>query len=403
MKNNFTHVDPSLKGQLSDIKNLLTEGYDTRQQFMSVEDALNMPNAGKLFKRAIEEIIVAPSQLNLIGETLIRTTYVTGPGRSISVRTLGALDLENFLVAEEGEYPEVSMSNGTAATLELKFAKYGCKFKISEELLEYSTWDLITYQIQQVVNAMARYRDREIFNMLFNRGVLVFDNQNPDSAQIGRTSGRDITGAGNGSMSSEDLIDMYATVVMNGYTPDVILCHPLHWAMFAKDPILRDAGVIKGNMSDYVRALTPALPPQGMFPRTGVQGLGALTQEVTNPEMEALSSPKVRLPSYSPLSGLKIITSPLVPFNRELKSGSILMLDTENSGLLAISEPLQITEWDEQRNDLKVIKFKEKWALGVIDNGAAIAVARNIAFAPNEVNVTPQMVLKNIEPIKRKG
>ena len=316
----------------------------------------------------------------------------------LSVRTLGAIDAFDFSVAEEAEYREISAAKGGTSMMELRFAKYGCKFKISEELLETSTWDLITYQIQQVINAMLRYRDKKIFEMLFNRGVVVFDNNNPNAASIGRTSGRDITGAGNGSMSSEDFIDMYASVVMNGYTPSIILCHPLHWAMFAKDPILRDAGLLKGDMTPY---LNQQMPPQGIMPRSATM-MGAMTQPMTDDEVNSMSEPQIRIPSYSPLSGLRVVTSPLVPFNNEAKTGDILMLDPEHSGMLAVGEMLNLTEWDEQRNDLKVIKFREKWALGVIDNGTAIAVARNISFSPNEVNITPQVVLDNIEPIVRK-
>ena len=78
------------------------------------------------------------------------------------------------------------------------------------------------------------------------------------------------------------------------------------------------------------------------------------------------------------------------------------MLDPDNSGILAIAEPLNLFEWDEQRNDIKVIKFREKWALDVIDSGAAIAIAKNVSFSPNEVFVNPQVTIDNIAPIVRK-
>lgn len=400
MRYKFTKIDEDQKESLENAKSLLIHGTDSQDVFMTVEDALNMPNSGSIFKRAIEEVILAPAQPNLVGSTLIRTTFVQAQGRTLSLRTLGAIDLMDFSVAEEGEYPEVSASSGGSSMVELKFAKYGCKFKISEELLEYSTWDLITYQIQQVVNAMLRFRDKKIFEMLFNRGVVVFDNVTPSASAVGRTSGRDITGAGNGSMSNEDLIDMYATIVMNGYTPRILLCNPLHWAMFAKDPILRESGMMKGDIGQWLKSTMQSTSPYDVLPR--IPGAGMMNRELTGEEADIMNTSKPNIPTYNPLSSLTVVTSPLVPFNRVARTGDVLMLDPDNSGILAISEPLNLFEWDEQRNDIKVIKFREKWALDVIDSGAAIAVAKNVSFSPNEVFVNPQVTINNVAPIVRK-
>ena len=397
MKFKFTKVADAQKPVLNDIKSLLLHGVDTQGNFMKVSDALNLPNSGTVFRRAIEELVLSPIQPNLIGSQLVRTTFVDSVGRSIAVRTLGAVDMFDFSVAEEGEYPEISASTGSSSMIELKFAKYGCKFKISDELLEYSTWDLISYQIQQVVYAMARYRDKKIFEMLADRGMPIFDNFRPNDSVVGRTGGRDITGAGNGSMTHEDLFDMYAAIVANGYTPKVVLCHPLHWAMFAKDPILRESGVMKGDISQW---LNSTLNPVNPYQKTGQ--IPGITQPYDGQTAELLDESKPTLPSYSPLSGLTVLTSPLVHFNRDTRTGDVIMLDPDNSGILAISEPLNMDEWEEKRNDLKVIKFREKWALEVVDAGRAIAVAKNISFSPNEIFVNPQIVMDNVAPIKRK-
>lgn len=171
MKYKFTQLAENQKSSLVNVKSLLVDGTDAEGEFMTVEDALNLPNSGTIFKRAIEEVILAPSAPSLIGDMLIRTTFVPKSGRTLSIRTLGAVDLYDFTVAEEGEYPEISAATGSGSIVELRFAKYGCKFKISEELIEYSTWDLIAYQIQQIVNAMQRFRDKKIFEMLFGRGL----------------------------------------------------------------------------------------------------------------------------------------------------------------------------------------------------------------------------------------
>lgn len=396
MKYKFTPVAEDSQHLVDTYKSLFAHGYDESDEVVTVKDSLSIPNNGVLIKRAIEELIIAPSMPDLIGEQLIRTTYMLNSPSSITFRTLGAVTAVDFEIAEGAEYPEVGVGMAGSSSMQLTFAKFGCKFKISEELLQQSNWNLIGYQVQQVVNAMRRFRDRKIFEVLFMRGTVVFDNLNPNASLIGRTSGRDSTGAGNGSLTNEDLIDMYATVTRKGYTPTVILCHPLHWAVFAKDPVIRESGMLKGDLGQWIKKSYN--DPESKAPDNLMSDISRSSTQI-NPKDAHL------LPTYNPLasSGLSIVTSPLVYIDDTQRVGDIIMLDPNNSAMLAIGEMLNITEWDEERNDLKVIKFKERWALSVVDNGEGIAVARGISLDANQVIVAPQTVLTDVAPILRKN
>ena len=395
MKYKFTPVAEDSQHLVDTYKSLFAHGFDESDEVVTVKDSLSIPNNGVLIKRAIEELIIAPSMPDLIGEQLIRTTYMLNSPSNISFRTLGAVTAVDFEIAEGAEYPEVGVGMAGSSSMQLTFAKFGCKFKISEELLQQSNWNLIGYQVQQVVNAMRRFRDRKIFEVLFMRGTVVFDNLNPNASLIGRTSGRDSTGAGNGSLTNEDLIDMYATVTRKGYTPTVILCHPLHWAVFAKDPVIRESGMLKGDLGQWIKKSYN--DPESKAPDNLMSDISRSSTQI-NPKDAHL------LPTYNPLasSGLSIVTSPLVYIDDVQRVGDIIMLDPNNSAMLAIGEMLNITEWDEERNDMKVIKFKERWALSVVDNGEGIAVARGISLDANQVIVAPQTVLTNVAPILRK-
>lgn len=396
MKYKFTPVAEDSQHLVDTYKSLFAHGFDESDEVVTVKDSLSIPNNGVLIKRAIEELIIAPSMPDLIGEQLIRTTYMLNSPSNISFRTLGAVTAVDFEIAEGAEYPEVGVGMAGSSSMQLTFAKFGCKFKISEELLQQSNWNLIGYQVQQVVNAMRRFRDRKIFEVLFMRGTVVFDNLNPNASLIGRTSGRDSTGAGNGSLTNEDLIDMYATVTRKGYTPTVILCHPLHWAVFAKDPVIRESGMLKGDLGQWIKKSYN--DPESKAPDNLMSDISRSSTQI-NPKDAHL------LPTYNPLasSGLSIVTSPLVYIDDVQRVGDIIMLDPNNSAMLAIGEMLNITEWDEERNDMKVIKFKERWALSVVDNGEGIAVARGISLDANQVIVAPQTVLTDVAPILRKG
>ena len=62
-------------------------------------------------------------------------------------------------------------------------------------------------------------------------GITVMDNASPtavaDPTEYGSLTGRDITGAFNGSMTLNDLFDLYAWLVMRGFTPNTLILHPL--------------------------------------------------------------------------------------------------------------------------------------------------------------------------------
>lgn len=396
MKYNFTPVRDDHKDALNDMRNLLRHGVDSKGKFVSVSDALTYTDQA-VVKRAIEEIILTPTQPNLVGSFLVRTASIPTTSRMIAVRTLGALDAIDFAVSEEGEYTEVSAGRGNGSMIELRFQKYGALLKISHELIEHSSWEMISAQIQELVNALARHRDQKIMQLITSSGIVVFDNKTPNASFKGRTTGRNITGAGNGSITHENLIDMYSVLTMNGYTPRVLLCHPMHWAMFAKDPIIREAGIMKGDLSTFLRS---TINPQN--PYDVLKQIPGARRELTDRESEVVATSKPEMPSYSPLSGLTVITSPLVPYDPTARTADVIMLDPDHTAILGIAQPLMIDEWDEKRNDIRVIKFCEKWSLEALDNGRAIAIARNVSLNPNEMNVNPQLVINDIAPINPK-
>ena len=379
-----------------------TGGLDKEGNLISIKDALDTPDSHLAVQRVVTEIIQEAREPNLIGHLLIDQMFTTDQGQDqVTIRTLGSLGGINFEVAEEGEYPEIGLNRGQQNTLQAQYGKYGAKIKISEEMVKASQWNLIDQWIRKVVAALARYKEAKIFNMFNEFGNTVYDNLNPNAASvaIGRTTGRDIYGQGNGSVTVSDLIDMYGYLMSKGYIPNVIIVHPMHWAMFAKDPILRESGIMKGDISQWLNSNLNTFSPYSKLPNAATGARADISQDVAT-LLDDQSKPQI--PNYNPISGLTVITSPLVPFDPIARTGDIVMLDPDNSGILAISEPLNLDEWDEKRNDIKVIKFREKWALEVVDSGKAIAVARNVSFSPNELFVNPQIVMDNVVPIKRK-
>lgn len=382
-----------------------TGGFDLSGERISIQDALAYPDSHLAIQKVVTELVQDSIEPNLIGHMLLEQMFTTDRGqRQVTIRTLGALGGYDFTIPEEGEYPEIGLGRGQQNVIQANYGKYGAKLKISEEMLAGSQWNLIDHWIRKTVSALARFKEEKIFAIIDEQGETVFDNTNPSSAVIGRTLGRDIYGQGNGSMTTGDLIDMYSHLLMQGYVPNVILVHPLHWAMFAKDPIIREAGLARGDISQWLASqVSPVNPYKYISEWTSAsRAANGDAQRLTKEESNQLLQTKPTLPSYSPLSGLTVIPSPYVPYDETTNTASIIMLDTRNTGVFITNEPLTIDGWDEKANDLKVIKLREKYALALYDQGRAVAIARNVSLEPNEIFNNPQITIENLPVISRK-
>ena len=385
-----------------------TGGLDKEGNLISIKDALDTPDSHLAVQRVVTEIIQEAREPNLIGHLLIDQMFTTDQGQDqVTIRTLGSLGGINFEVAEEGEYPEIGLNRGQQNTLQAQYGKYGAKIKISEEMVKASQWNLIDQWIRKVVAALARYKEAKIFNMFNELGNTVYDNLNPNAASvaIGRTTGRDIYGQGNGSITVSDLIDMYGYLMSKGYIPNVIIVHPMHWAMFAKDPIIREAGLARGDINQWVNSQVSPINPYKYIAgwNNTLRGANGNRQEVTNEERNLLERTPPTIPAYSgPLAGLTVLVSEFVPYDEGAKTASIFMVDTRNTGVLITNETLTLQDWDEPVNDIKVFKLREKYALAMYDKGEAVAVARNISLEPNEIFNSPQIVIDNLPVINHK-
>lgn len=405
-----TPEDKKAKETLIGVKNNIrtafrTGGRDLEGEVVKINDALAYPDSALVFEEVITEIVQDSIEPNLIGHLLLDQIYTTDRGYSqVTLRTIGALGDLDIEVGEMGEYKEVFFGRGAGSLITVNYQKFGLKLKITEEMIQASQWNLIEMWIGKVVKFFGREREKRIFQMFDAMGYVVFDNDNPSTAEIGRTFGRDINGVGNGSITHSDLIDMYGSLMANGYTGNALLVHPMHWAMFAKDPIIREAGIVKGDISQWLNSqVSPVNPYQHIGDWVGAKrGAVGAKPMLTDDESYELLQTKPKIPAFSPLSGLTVIPSPYVPFDKVSKKASIFMIDTANTGAIVINEPLTLDSWENKENDVQVVKIKEKYGMALYDQGNAVAIARNISVEPNEIFQNPIITLPDLPPINRK-
>lgn len=385
---------------IADLQTLVMSNGHVNSVKFSVADALNVPNGpqalGHIYTEVIQQVVEAES----IGLRLVRKVrHDEIIGESTSFKWIAAGNIPNVERAESGEYPEFSIQLGKSATVRAQFLQRGLVVKISQEDLKYSRWDIIREHITQAALALSRAKETLIFSVFEERGAVVFDNEDTkhESSVKGITSGRDRLGNKNGSLSYDDFIDMVATMNTNGYSPNVLLMHPMSLPAFQKDPMLRHIGYTSGNPSAYLNGNSTA---PNAYKSTVVdtwraqqRAANGNSQQLSESEQELLSTQTPMLPSFHPMNGMTIIVSNRVPFNAEKRTTSFILLDTSATAILNEQVPLSVDSWPEESREQIAVRIKEAYSVDVVDEGRGIAVAKNISLDPNEMYLDPQVVI----------
>lgn len=373
-----------------------------------IKDALATADTPLLLGQIYTEVLQSLVELNAIGTRLVQTIrHDEISGESTSFKWIGAGNIPDVERAESGEYPEFTIAVGKSSTVRAQFLQRGLTVKVSQEDIRYSRWDIIKAHIMQAGLALARAKEKLIFDTFNKFGVVIYDNLDPLTngtpvASIkGRGTGRDRFGTKNGSLTYEDYTDMVSTMIANGYNPNVMLVHPLALPIFQKDPILRHLGFVNGNPEAYLNANLNSPNPYKNSTvdtwRKQQRAANGNSQTLNDTETGLLSTETPNLPSFHPLSGMTVIASHMVPYNPVAKTTSIILVDTSASAILNEQVPLTVDQWEEFSREIQVVRIKESYSVDVIDEGRGIAVAKNIPLVPNELFNDPQVVITDIK------
>lgn len=370
---------------------------------IKLEDALSVPNASMLFPKVMSSIIREAQEPLLVATQLLqRINY--SYGQTITFPAVGALVAAD--IAEGEEYPERSLQMG-GASVTATIGKSGLAIKVTDEMIRYSQFDVIGMHLRAAGRALARHKEVKCFNYIRSMGTPVFDNLDPSSSVLGVTTGRDLEGSANGAVTMDDIFDGFAHVLSQGFMADTLLMHPLAWTMWVKDAQLRafvqanGGGVYFANWTGnpYARAPWDAANQGGLGISAGQRILPGQTSNgapVPNGQTgsnllqypQTLNSAPV-LPSYMNVP-FRIIVSPYVPYDPRRKLTDIYMFDSNELGVLIVDEDLTMEEFDDQKVDIRKIKMRERYAIGILNEGLAISVFRNVHVVPNEVVMPAQ-------------
>ncbi len=367
---------------------------------MTVKDALSTTNAPSLLPKVIENIVKEAAEPLLVGTSLLQRINFSY-GQQITFGAMGALTAAD--IAEGQEFPEVSPQT-SAGTVTASIGKSGLAVRVTEEMLKYSQFDIIGMILRMAGRALARHKEKKIFDYISGMGVKVFDNVTPTSSLLGVTHGRSLSGAANGSAIMDDVFDCYAQIVTQGFTPNALLMHPLTWVMWIKDPVLRafvlanGGGVFFAGHQGNPAGQAPwanssqgglgAAPGQNIVPGSNAASLTASTLLDHPQTLDSAPS----LPSYFNFP-FTIIVSPMVQFNPRNLLTDIYMFDRNELGALIVDEDISTDEFKDPRTDITKIKLKERYGIAILNEGQAIAVMKNVKVVPNEIVLPAQLTL----------
>lgn len=364
---------------------------------LTLEDALATTNAPLLMPKVISNIVKEAAEPLLVGTSLLqRINY--SYGQQITFPAVGAMVAAD--IAEGQEYPERSLVMG-GATVTASIGKSGLAVKVTDEMIRYSQFDVIGMHLRAAGRALARHKEVKIFSLIGQLGVTVFDNVNPLKSINGVTTGRDMAGGGNGSVTMDDIFDTFAQIVAQGFMPDTLLMHPLTWVLFVKDPTLRAFALMNGG-GTFFATWTGSPAGQAPWSNSSQGGLGvapgqnivpggnaaALAASNLLEHPQTLASAPV-LPSYLGMP-MRIIVSPFVRFDTRRKLTDIHMFDSRELGALIVDEEITTEEFDDPRVDIRKIKLRERYALAILNEGQAIGTIKNVHVVPNEIVLPAQ-------------
>jgi HK97 family phage major capsid protein len=324
-----------------------------------------------LIPRTLANIVREAIEPNLVLTPLLtRINY--SAGTRVSFPAYGALANAAADLAEGEEYPEGTMELG--GQTECIIGKSGIAVKVTEEQKRYSQFDIISMNVRQAGRALARLKERKVADLITTNGTILIDNDAGGTYR--RTTGRDAAGAYNGTLTLDDIFNVWAVMVNSGFVMNTLIMHPFAWKIFAEENMARLFGFTH-NIPSMLWQMPGGSP--GNAPNWRQTALNQNTY-VTDPQNVATTFTKV--PSIFPTQ-FNVIVSPYMPFTASSSKTDIVFCDVNELGILVVDEDVTSDEWTDPSKDIMKMKFRERYGLAVKNDGRGIAILKNIVIGKN--------------------
>jgi hypothetical protein len=381
-------------------------GRDADGSEWKIQDMYSVPDAPILMPKVISNVVREAIEPMMIGTALLQRIQYS-MGQTILLPSYGAISLAGLDIPEGGEYPEAKMTQAGNAMV-ANIGKCGIAVKISEEMVRYSQVDVINLHLRAAARCLARHKEVKIFNMIGACGTVYYDNADPVRSQLGVTTGRGFNGAANGSVTADDLFEMWGHILARGFMADTMLVHPLTYTMWLKDPNMR-AQFFNGNATTLYASYrgsamggNPWEQPAGGLSQGSIENIQGDTEaELRNQLIDS----KPELPSYSSTMGfpMTVIVSPFVKYDPVRKLTDVMLFDRNELGVMLVDEDPTTEEWNDPARDIRKIKIRERYALGILNEGQGVAIIKNAVNVDNHISSEPAQKQINIAALDAEG
>lgn len=350
----------------------------------TIREALMSTDTVRLIPKVIEGQLREAAEPEYLASKFMNVIHVEGNNSAVYVvPVVGEIFASE--VTEGGRYNEQNLDFNTVENgqLEIRVKKYGLKVTISEEAIQDSSWDIYGINVRKMGRAMARLKEENCFNAFSNHGHILFDNDKREQFPEAGTTGRDADGSYNDTLSVEDFLDLVLALMGNNRVPTDIIMHPLTWVIFARNSMI-------GNGLTFGAFGGSQVHPWGAT--QGTPGFAGLSSE-EGPQKLIMRPDQVQNRLPVPLA---INFSPFVRFDKLKKRFDMYCIDRSEVGVIVEREGLSTDDWNDPERDMRMLKVKERYGVGILDNGKGITVARNIAVAPT-YPLPPEVRVQNLD------
>lgn len=336
---------------------------------MSIREAITTTDTMKLIPKIVEGQLREASEPEYLGTKFFQKVKVTGSNLGTYVVPVVG-EIRAFEVTEGGKYKEsqADMTTIENTQIDIKIKKVGVKVSITEEALNDSSWDIWNINIRKMGRALGRYKEEMIFNTFSHRGHAVFDNSMRYQNKLAGTTGLGKDGKPNDTLSVEDFLDLTMVLMGQGFNPTDVIMHPLVWVVFAKNSMI-------GNGLTF-----GALGGNSVHPNGAIQGTPAAFGMANNGDGQKFVLSPDQVQNRLPF-GLQVNMSPWVAFDKTTKRFDMYCVDRNEVGIIAQREEITTDDWIDAERDVQFMKAKERYGIGLLNNGKAITTVRNIAVA----------------------
>lgn len=334
---------------------------------VNLQEAIASTDAIKLFPKIIEGKMIEAVEPIYLGARFFDTINVPEAGGTVyQVPIMGEIYARE--VPEGGTYNEQLVDRTTAELkpLEVRVQKVGCKVSITEETIKDSSWDILGINVRKMARAMGRYKEELCFNNFTQHGMTIFDNSMRDTVPEAGTTGCGKDGNFNDTLAIEDLIEVILAMMGHDKTPTDIIMHPLTWLVFARNQMI-------GNGMSF-----GAFGGSNVHPWGAVQGTSGFAGLSANGNGQKFLLTPEQTQNRLPMP-IAVNLSPFVRFDKVEKRFDMYCVDSSSVGCIIQKEALNTGAWTDIERDIRSLKCRERYGVGVYDNGRSIATVKNIA------------------------